>query len=97
MIDEELINTLLLENQEIRKQSVVTEEKQYAMREAAGMLATEGKFYTVEYAQGRNQVMDRRGDQLPEDHPDYIWIMDQAQRQILGEVDALEVKLNGLR
>jgi len=41
--------------------------------------------------------MDRRGDQLPEDHPDYTWIMDQAQRQILGEVDALEVKLNGLR
>ncbi len=98
MIDEELIETLLLHNREIRKQSVLTEEKQYTMREAAGMLAmTEGKFYTVEYAQGRNQVMSERGDQLPEDHPDYIWIKEQAQNQILGEVNEIEVKLNGLR
>lgn len=97
MIDEELIETLFLHNREIRKESVLTEEKQYAMREAAGMLVTEGKFYTVEYAQGRNQVMSERGEQLPEEHPDYIWIKEQAQNQILGEVNEIEVRLNGLR
>ena len=97
MIDEELIETLFLHNREIRKESVLTEEKQYAMREAAGMLVTEGKFYTVEYAQGRNHLMSERGEQLPEEHPDYIWIKEQAQNQILGEVNEIEVRLNGLR
>lgn len=98
MIDEELIDALLLSRREIVKQSIMTEEKQYAVIAAASMLAmTKGKFYIVENVQGRNKVMDERGDELPEYHPDYMWIMEQAQRQILGEVDEVEVKLNALR